>query len=207
MKKVVYLLGIPCAGKSTIMNEWRNKGGMTLPEFTEPVPDFVHNAWLGSEETQLNAQKWALEQNVKKETMIRNLDYDGTLVVERSPIDAVVYARAFGGKVALWTENEVAKKSWAPGILVLLTTDYERLKKRWILGRGLPRESWEQQWEPFSQALQRQYEMFKRTFGIPSIQTDTPLGETMRRLHILAEDGLTYNIESLVRPSSHKERE
>ena len=101
MKKVVYLLGIPCAGKSTIMNEWRNKGGMTLPEFTEPVPDFVHNAWLGSEETQLNAQKWALEQNVKKETMIRNLDYDGTLVVERSPIDAVVYARAFGGKVAL----------------------------------------------------------------------------------------------------------
>ena len=91
--------------------------------------------------------------------------------------------------------------------MVLLTTDYERLKKRWILGRGLPRESWEQQWEPFSQALQRQYEMFKRTFGIPSIQTDTPLGETMRRLHILAEDGLTYNIESLVRPSSHKERE
>ncbi|EKD65694.1 MAG: hypothetical protein ACD_50C00014G0004 [uncultured bacterium] len=207
MKKVVYLLGVPCAGKSTIIKEWRHKGGMTLPEFTEPVPDFVHNAWLGSKEAQLNAQKWALEQNFKKDEMIRNLPYDGTLIVERSPIDAVVYARAFGGKVALWTETEVAKNNWVPGMLVLLATDYENLKERWILGRGLSREDWEHQWKPFSRALQGQYEMFKRTFSIPSIQTDTSLGETMRQLHTLAENGLTYNIESLVRPSSHRERE
>lgn len=198
MKKVVYLLGIPCGGKSTIIKEWQHKGGMTLPEFTEPVPDFVYNAWLGNKDTQLKAQKWVLEQNLKKDEMIRNLRYEKTLVVERSPIDVVVYARAFGREVALWTENEVAKKSWVPGILIIIATDYERLKDRWILGRGLSRENWEQQWKPFSQVLQGQYEMFKRTFDIASIQTDTPLGESMRQLHTLVENKLTYNIESLV---------
>lgn len=207
MKKIVYLLGLPCTGKSTIVKEWGNRGGATLPEFLEPVPDFVHNSWRGDEDIKLKAQKWAVEQYIRKDELIRNLDCEGILIVERSPIDAVMYAKAFGGKVASWTELEVSKRLWSPGIPILLTTNLELLEERWTQGRGLSFEEWEYQWKPFSIALQKHYENLKRTFGIPSIQTDTSLVETMGRLQVVIENGLTYGVESLVSPSNYKERE
>lgn len=207
MNRAVYLLGLPCTGKSTILKEWQIRGGSVLPEFLDPVPDFVHNSWLGEEKSRLQAEKWVIEQCVRKDDMLKNQDIKGTILIERSPLDIVVYGRVFGSRVSSWTETEVLKRQWTPGVLVFLTSSFDVLKERWMLGRGLSVQDWQRQWEPFSLRLQEQYEVFTGTYGIPTIRTDTSLEETMRNLDIFVENGLTYNFESLVQPFGHKERE
>lgn len=199
-------MGPPCSGKSTIIKEWQKKGGLVLPEFLEPAPDFINNSWLEGVGSQIRAQEWVIEQHLKKDEIIQTLVGDEPLLVERSPLDAVVYGRALGKIVAELTEPIVAKQTWTQGALILLTTDSDLLRRRWIQTRNLSPEGWDQQWGPFSQSLQQHYSFFEKTFGIPTLSTGIPIDQTMGRLEILIERGGTYGIESLLKPLSQKEK-
>lgn len=206
MKEIIYLLGLPCVGKSTIVEEWKKRGGLVLPEFLEPVPDFVHNSWLGNQKSKLDAQKWALEQHYKKDQLIKDLKTESPVVVERSPLDALVYGRVLGGEARSWTETQISKRQWAEGTLVLLQAAQDVLRQRWVSGRGLTTDDWNLQWGPFSNLLQDQYLILRNMFGIPIVRTDLPLEGTMKALEDVSLDKSTYKIESLIFPLSSKER-
>ncbi len=207
MSRVVFLIGPPCSGKSTLIKEWERRGGVVLGEFLEPVPEFVHNSWLGSEEEQVAAQKWAVDQHRRKDDILQSLDTNEPILVERSPLDVVAYGRVFGGDVARQTEAEVLKRRWTPGALILLETDEDALKQRWVTGRGLPPADWDNQWEPFSVELQKQYDTLRRSFGVPVINTETSVDDSMERLHALVERCPTYQIESLIGLRGNTEKE
>lgn len=199
MKEIVYLVGPPCTGKSTILKEWQNKGGIAVPEFLEPVPDFVVNAWNQDREVQLAGQQWIMGQHIRKDIFIKNLDVDGVIAVERSPLDALVYSRVFGGEINSWTEIEVAQRNWQPGLMVLLTVGPEIIKDRWVNTRNLPLETWENQWAPFTHELQRQYKHFSDSFGFPNIQTGNTLEDTMNQLYAIVNGNKAfYCVENLI---------
>jgi len=200
-------MGPPCTGKSTLLKEWEKNGGQYVAEFLEPVPDFVHNSWIGDENTKLLAEQWALQQNIRKDEIIQKRETDLPLLVERCPLDVLVYARAFGGKAASWTEREVAKRSWSPGKLILLTTDIDVLKERWMTSRNLSLSEWNNQWLPLTRSLYKYYEELRQIYDIPSLSTEKTIDETFLNLKKLSEISPLYHPEGMVYQKTRRERE
>lgn len=202
---IVYLSGLPCTGKSAVLIEWAKRGGEIIPEFLTIPPPYVVDAWQSDEKTKLLAQQWIFNQYVEKEDRIREHTGNSPLLVERSPIDAVVYSRALGGLVARWTDNEVAMRTWTPGKIVFLNADVEILRNRMISGRDVSPTDWEQSLS-FSQLLDHHYSYFVKLFGIPVINTANDIGIIMQEIKKLSQEGPTYVIEQLIYPHSSQER-
>ncbi len=206
MKEIVYLIGPPCAGKSTIINAWQASGGIIVPEFTDPVPDYVHNAWLGDEATRAKAQAWAFEQNLRKNKILTNLVSEQRILVERSVLDVLAYSRVFGGRVATWTETMIARNQWQPGKLILLTTKLETLQQRWLQERGLSPTDWQNQWQPLTAALMREYTRLQETYGIPRLSTEDNLSVTLAELNETLNHAPRFTLEGMIFRPGGKER-
>ena len=198
-------MGLPCTGKSTLLKEWEERGGSVVPEFVREVPLYVRDAWKSDPDVQLEAQKWILDQYRQKDEFIKGLDYDGPLLVERSPLDAVIYSRSFGGKVALFTDSEVVKRAWVPGKIILLKASEEVLRERLMKERGFTYEEWQQDLA-FSKVLESHYRSFEAEHGISSINTQQNIKETMYQLMTTMREGTSYHIETLIASRLSKER-
>lgn len=206
MKEVVYLMGPPCSGKSTLLEQWKDIGGQIVPEFTTPVPDYVHNAWLGDEDMKLKAQQWAFEQNVHKDDLIKKLSTEGTILVERCCLDVLSYSRALKGKAAIWTENSISRRKWTPGKVILLSASIEVLRERWLSVRHIASQEWVNQWLPLSESLWSFYSKLQHDFGIPIISTETDLNTTIQQLTETIHWGPSFTLEGMVYLPNNKER-
>ena len=201
MRTIVYIMGVPCSGKTTILKQWTRKGGATVPEFFEGVPDYVHNSGKESFNVKREAQSWVLEQHRLKELCMQNFALDGVILVERSPLDLVAYGRALDelymskevvtpeASIARWTEKQVTSMSWTPGIFILLEASIDVIGKRWIVQRKITWEQWENYWKPFTEVLQKEYRNVlmgaytgKRNRNIVTIRTDESIEASLAQI-------------------------
>jgi len=73
-----------------------------VPEFYEPVPDFVRQAFDKSDNEKIKAQNWAIDQHQLKAKNVSRCISDGmNVVIDRSPIDVAAYSHYLGLSVYL----------------------------------------------------------------------------------------------------------
>lgn len=121
MSKTIYLCGVPCSGKTTLIDLLVSQlGCIGVPEFLAATPE---DFWaLSSSSTTEHVQRvirWCYNQVLLKERMIRQ--HKRSLVAcDRSPLDLLVYAKTLSAEVTFWLHKRMQRVIWRNGIVVLL---------------------------------------------------------------------------------------
>lgn len=174
--RTAYLMGLPGSGKTTLINKWKEAGGLTVPEFLEEVPPYVVNAWSGGAEERREAQRWVVDQHRMKNSVIESYSHDNKdrlVLVDRCPIEAVFYSSVFDQETASYTLGELARTNWSVGFFIWITTDLDVLHRRIVNERGRDESEWQDQWLPLSTALLPWYKKLSDEFGVKTYESPT----------------------------------
>lgn len=180
-RRVVYLSGLPCTGKTSVLSGLGNQGWATVPEFLEQVPNEVRQAFTGDSEDMLNAQRWVINQHLQKSKMVGGfLESGQNVAVDRGPLDALIYSKTLGENIYRFTVGELKRHRWVDGEVYLLTADSETIMRRFFTRDGwgtLTEESWRQYFHSLDAAYMSFYEAskFANTGLITLLETTTSL--------------------------------
>lgn len=154
--QIIYLCGLPGSGKSTAASYVaRTIGASLIAEFIDPIPEWVVNIrGSASAGDRIKAQLWAVMQHARKNQMLRDERRSAnSVVVDRTFVDAVLYASVFGDTTLTLTLDEVDKHDWLPGVYFLLYAQPNEIKRRMITRGDCTEESWDLDWRDFVSQL------------------------------------------------------
>lgn len=155
--RVIYLSGPPCTGKTSVLEGLERVGFKTIPEFYEPVPVFVREAFGGGIREKIRAQDWALEQHQLKQLDIKRLSRKGVdVAIDRSPFDVLVYSAYLGREVYLSSLKKLSKKEWISGESYLLSSPLDIMMDRFFARDGLGSSN-NGAWQEFFSGLNSSY--------------------------------------------------
>lgn len=173
VRRVIYLTGLAGSGKTSvakILSERLN--AILIPEFVDPIPDNVMNTRVTSPyEQKLSAERWALYQFAQKNDAVHGLR--GTIIVDRTWIDALTYARVYGQDVLEALTEEAYDYEWHPGLYITLYADEEVIKQRLQNKFGLTERDWSESWGPYIHDLQQSVIDLAISSGMLTIDTSS----------------------------------
>lgn len=172
-RHVIYLTGLAGSGKTNVAKILSERlGSHLIQEFLEPIPDSVMDTRVSSPyEQKLEAQRWVLNQYAKKNETVYNLT--GDIVVDRTWIDALIYAQIYGQDVLEALTEEASGYEWHLGLYVILYADEEIAKKRLQDKFGLSETDWNDSWGPYINDLRQSLIELAVSSGLLTIDTSS----------------------------------
>ena len=135
MSSVIYLSGLPKAGKSTLLHRLQSTlGGTCVEEFSNNNPPAFLKEYANPQ-SQIKATEWALEHHAFKNVEVEKLT--GTVFVDRTGIDPLLYLLATHGTIPAEIWQRFHQTSWVPGLHIFLTARPGVLKERYEKRGGI----------------------------------------------------------------------
>lgn len=178
-RQVIYITGLAGSGKTTQVHVLAERlGAHTIPEFLEPMPDWVLNTRIDSPiERKTDAQLWVLGQYAQKNELIGR--QEGRVVVDRTWPDALTYASIYGPETLREVIRTAEKIKWKSGLFIALLADPEVIKVRLMAKFGLSEGQWRDSWKSYIKELRAAVLQLVTVSGILSIDTSSQeVGET-----------------------------
>lgn len=172
--RVVYLSGLPACGKTTVIRLLASElDAIVVPEFMDSIPEWIINLRPGaSAEEHLAAQRWVVDQHVaKNDFVLRKRECGRLILVDRTFVDAVIYAAAYSADIRAAITVKVAGHHWAPGLFIALVARPDVIKERMITRGDSEGDGWERNWRSFVEILQQGYEDLIAVHAVVGIDT------------------------------------
>ena len=155
-ERVIYLSGLPGSGKTTITRQLAQRLHATvIPEFLEPIPQWViatrRDAPISD---RIAAQRWVIAQHAAKNLLVREAGREGApVLVDRTFVDAALYAAAYGADTLEATLDELDQHTWVRGLFLILYAKPDVIKSRMIARADCNASDWEAHWRGFVEQL------------------------------------------------------
>lgn len=181
-KRVLYLTGLAGSGKTTVAHILEERLQATLiNEFVDPIPlSVMETRTRSSFEEKIRAQEWILGQCIKKNQRIEA--GEGTIIVDRTWVDALVYSKIYGDDVLEQMSSEARNVAWYPGVYIILFADEAVLKQRLQQKFGITEQYWNESWGPYIQDLHRSVTELAKEVDILAIDTSCRSAENVSAL-------------------------
>lgn len=167
----LYLIGLAGSGKTTVAELLSAQlNALCISEFHDPIPNEVLDTRVDSPlEQRISAQAWVLGQYEFKDDQARN--FDGLTIIDRTWIDAVIYAKIYGQAVFDAICQMAEQRDWLPGKYVVLYARVEVIKVRLQGKFGLSETDWTESWQPYIVQLLDSVLSLARRYQLLTIDT------------------------------------
>jgi len=201
LKKFYYISGIPATGKSTLIqllkaNEFPNV--FFIPEFLEPLPEFVYRAEKSSFYAKCKAQEWIITQHALKTQMGLSDQNHQIILMERGLVDALAFSWALGQDIYSYSLKFAEGFEWVQGKVILLDASDNAIKSRIMSRDNLTESDWQNYWQPYFRRVREGYQKIRECmpqFNFIDINTETEQPESYRQISSLLKENRLFDPE------------